>query len=48
MAPLATLTLDVLPPIAWEKLPNDFFLPDNPVEGNLQPTLAICSFDTFF
>jgi hypothetical protein len=42
MTPLATLPLplNVLPPITWEKLPDDFVLPDEPVEGNLQPLLA--------
>jgi hypothetical protein len=29
-----------LPAIAWEKLPDDFVLPDDPVESNLQPLLA--------
>jgi Uma2 family endonuclease len=29
-----------LPPIAWEKLPDDFILPDEPVESTLQPLLA--------
>ena len=29
-----------LPPITWEKLPDDFILPDEPVENNLQPLLA--------
>ena len=29
-----------LPPIAWEKLPADFILPDDPVESTLQPLLA--------
>jgi Putative restriction endonuclease len=28
------------PTIAWEKLPPDFCLPDEPVESNLQPLLA--------
>jgi Uma2 family endonuclease len=27
-------------PIKWEKLPDDFILPDDPVESNLQPLLA--------
>jgi Uma2 family endonuclease len=27
-------------PIKWEKLPDDFILPDEPVESNLQPLLA--------
>lgn len=30
----------VFPKITWEKLPNDFILPDNPVDNNLQPLLA--------
>jgi Uma2 family endonuclease len=30
----------VLPHITWEKLPEDFILPDDPVESNLQPLLA--------
>jgi len=29
-----------LPPIRWEKLPEDFPLPDGPVESTLQPLLA--------
>jgi hypothetical protein len=29
-----------LPKIAWEKLPDDFILPDDPVESTLQPLLA--------
>jgi hypothetical protein len=29
-----------LPPITWEKLTDDFILPDEPVESNLQPLLA--------
>lgn len=28
------------PPITWEILPEDFILPDDPVENNLQPLLA--------
>lgn len=28
------------PPIAWEILPDDFILPDDPVDNNLQPLLA--------
>ncbi len=28
------------PPITWEKLPDDFVLPDEPVDNNLQPLLA--------
>jgi Uma2 family endonuclease len=30
----------VLPNITWQKLPEDFLLPDEPVESNLQPLLA--------
>jgi len=30
----------VLPRITWEKLPEDFILPDDPVESTLQPLLA--------
>ena len=26
--------------ITWEKLPDDFLLPDEPVDNNLQPLLA--------
>jgi hypothetical protein len=26
--------------ITWEKLPDDFILPDEPVDNNLQPLLA--------
>jgi hypothetical protein len=29
-----------IPTITWEKLPDDFILPDEPVESNLQPLLA--------
>jgi Putative restriction endonuclease len=29
-----------LPKISWEKLPDDFILPDEPVDNNLQPLLA--------
>lgn len=29
-----------LPQITWEKLPDDFILPDDPVDNNLQPLLA--------
>ncbi|MEA5536765.1 Uma2 family endonuclease, partial [Crocosphaera sp. XPORK-15E] len=31
---------NLLPTITWEKLPDDFILPDEPVESNLQPLLA--------
>lgn len=30
----------ILPKITWEKLPDDFILPDDPVDNNLQPVLA--------
>ena len=36
----ATELLNPLPPITWAKLPDDFILPDEPVESNLQPLLA--------
>jgi len=29
-----------LPKVTWEKLPDDFILPDEPVDSNLQPLLA--------
>jgi Uma2 family endonuclease len=29
-----------LPKITWEKLPDDFIFPDDPVDNNLQPLLA--------
>jgi len=28
------------PKVTWEKLPDDFILPDEPVDNNLQPLLA--------
>lgn len=37
IAPPQTL---LIPKVTWEKLPNDFVLPDEPVENNLQPLLA--------
>lgn len=40
MSQLAICPSDALPPITWEKLPDDFILPDDPVESNLQPLLA--------
>ena len=39
--PTTTLTAKHdLPKITWEKLPDDFVLPDDPVDNNLQPLLA--------
>ena len=35
-----TATQHDLPKISWEKLPDDFILPDDPVDNNLQPLLA--------
>jgi hypothetical protein len=32
--------INQIPSIKWEKLPDDFILPDDPVESNLQPLLA--------
>ena len=29
-----------LPKISWEKLPDDFILPEEPVDNHLQPLLA--------
>lgn len=40
MSQLAICPSDALPPITWEKLPDDFVLPDEPVESTLQPLLA--------
>ncbi|GBF81433.1 Uma2 family endonuclease [Aphanothece sacrum] len=40
MTTLQRPQLNSLPPITWEKLPDDFNLPDEPVESNLQPLLA--------
>ncbi|MDJ0730981.1 MAG: hypothetical protein QNJ33_13410 [Crocosphaera sp.] len=40
MTSLQNRQLNPLPPITWEKLPDDFELPDQPVENNLQPLLA--------
>jgi hypothetical protein len=37
MTLLATFPLDALTPITWEKLPDDFILPDDLEESNLQP-----------
>lgn len=40
MTTLQRSPLNHLPPITWEKLPDDFQLLDEPVENNLQPLLA--------
>ncbi|PZV19592.1 MAG: hypothetical protein DCF20_00865 [Pseudanabaena sp.] len=40
MLATAPLAKPSLPEIAWERLPDDFILPDEPVENNLQPLLA--------
>jgi hypothetical protein len=40
MTILGVRQVNPLPPITWEKLPDDFILPDDPVESNLQPLLA--------
>ena len=40
MVQLETIKTHNLPKITWEKLPDDFILPDEPVENNLQPLLA--------
>jgi Uma2 family endonuclease len=40
MSQLGIRPSDALPPITWEKLPDDFVLPDEPVESTLQPLLA--------
>jgi hypothetical protein len=40
MVQLKTKISHNLPPITWEKLPDDYILPDEPVENNLQPLLA--------
>ncbi|MEA5510038.1 Uma2 family endonuclease [Crocosphaera sp. UHCC 0190] len=40
MTTLQRPQINPLPPITWEKLPDDFQLPDEPVESNLQPLLA--------
>jgi len=39
IAPAPTAKHD-LPKITWEKLPDEFILPDDPVDNNLQPLLA--------
>ncbi len=33
-------TQQAMPKVAWHKLPDDFILPDDPVDNNLQPLLA--------
>ncbi|MEY3298906.1 MAG: hypothetical protein RLZZ597_2166 [Cyanobacteriota bacterium] len=40
MTTLQRRPIHALPPITWEKLSDDFPLPDDPVESNLQPLLA--------
>ncbi len=40
MSTLQLRQANPLPPITWEKLPDDFILPDEPVESNIQPLLA--------
>ncbi len=40
MTPSAIDLTPKSPPITWEKLPDDFILPDEPVDNNLQPLLA--------
>jgi hypothetical protein len=40
MTPSAINLFKKSPPITWEKLPDDFILPDEPVDNNLQPLLA--------
>jgi hypothetical protein len=37
---LTTQQSKILSSLKWEKLPDDFILPDEPVESNLQPLLA--------
>ena len=34
--------------ISWEKLPDDFLLPDDPVDNINQPTLAAALTDSLF
>jgi len=36
----ATELLNPLPPITWAKLSDNFILPNEPVESNLQPLVA--------
>jgi hypothetical protein len=40
--PVSTVSTpkQTLPKVTWEKLPDDFILPDDPVDNNLQPLLA--------
>jgi hypothetical protein len=40
MTQLKTKPTQSFPIITWEKLPDDFILPDDPVDNNLQPLLA--------
>jgi hypothetical protein len=40
MTAMQLLQSNSLPTITWEKLPDDFILPDEPVDNNLQPLLA--------
>jgi hypothetical protein len=40
MTTIQLSSFSLSPPIKWEKLPDDFILPDEPVESNLQPLLA--------
>jgi Uma2 family endonuclease len=40
MTAMQLLQSTPLPTITWEKLPDDFILPDEPVDNNLQPLLA--------
>ncbi len=40
MTAMQLLQSNPLPTITWEKLPDDFILPDEPVDNNLQPLLA--------
>ncbi len=40
MTAMQLLQSNPLPTITWEKLPDEFILPDEPVDNNLQPLLA--------
>ena len=40
MTAMQLLQSKPLPTITWEKLPDEFILPDEPVDNNLQPLLA--------
>lgn len=40
LTPPASPSKQTLPKVTWEKLPDDFILPDDPVDNNLQPLLA--------